>query len=106
MNRKQIPFSYYCDNGRIWNQFNAKSRIGKGRREPCNYTGITETSKHLAVKEDAVKSHAQILKDYDNLNPPLDNSAALLIRRKFLLSKLHIKRQQKISGYIAFITFK
>ncbi|MGN6247365.1 MAG: metal-dependent hydrolase [Ginsengibacter sp.] len=67
---------------------------------------IQINSKDLAVKEEAVKSHAQFQKEVENLNPPLDNSKALNIRREFLLSKLHIKRQQKISGYISFIIIK
>lgn len=63
-------------------------------------------SPDLATKEKAVKELPSLERVYNSLDPPTDNTKQLLTTLNFLEQKLHIRKVQKISGYISYITFK
>lgn len=63
-------------------------------------------SADLAVKEKAVKNLPSIEKSYESMQEHSSIIKQVLLRLKFLEQKLHVKKNQSISGFISYITFK
>ena len=63
-------------------------------------------SEDLAEREKAIKEQQKARSEIENISEPVNSSRALETRLNFLQSKLHIKKTQKISGFISYITFK
>ena len=64
------------------------------------------SSPDLAVKEKAIKEFPQLQRAYASLQEPAETTKQILIRLSYLNQKLHIKKTQKISGFISYITYK
>lgn len=62
-------------------------------------------SADLATKEKAVKDYPQLEKTFSSLLEPSESIQPFLIRLAYLNQKLHIRKTQKISGFISYITF-
>ena len=60
----------------------------------------------LAIKEKAIKEFPQLQKTYASLQEPTETTQQIQIRLAYLNQKLHIRKTQKISGFISYITFK
>lgn len=60
----------------------------------------------LAEKEKAVKEYPSIRKSYLSLQQPTESIQPILIRLAYLNQKLHIKKNQRISGFLSQFTFK
>jgi hypothetical protein len=57
----------------------------------------------MAEKEKAIKDFEKVRAAYENLQKPIDNRPALNIRLNYLRSKLHIKKQKSINGFISYL---
>jgi hypothetical protein len=64
------------------------------------------SSADLATKEKAIKEFPQMQRAYASLQEPAETTQQILIRLSYLNQKLHIRKTQKISGFISYITFK
>ena len=64
------------------------------------------SSADLAVKEKAVKKYPQIERSYASLQQPSETTEPILIRLNYLKGTLHVRKNQNISEFISFITFK
>lgn len=60
-------------------------------------------STDMAEREKAIKEYEKVKRIYEDFENPFDNRPALNIRLQYLQSRLHIKKSQAISGYLAFI---
>jgi inner membrane protein len=59
-------------------------------------------SDDLATKEKAIKDLQKAKSDFENVHQNVDQSKALQLQLAFLQSKLYIKKQQAINGYISY----
>ena len=64
------------------------------------------SSPDLAIKEKAIKEYPQLQRSYTSLQEPAETTQQILLRLSYLNEKLHIRKTQKISGFISYITFK
>jgi hypothetical protein len=60
-------------------------------------------SPEMAESERAIKDFEKVRSAYENLQIPIDNRPALNIRLAYLRSKLYIKKQQSINGFISYL---
>jgi len=74
--------------------------------EELKLTRQATTSPDLAIKERAIKELPALEKSYTAMHLTADNSKPLFTRLSYLQVKLHIRKTQRISGFISFITFK
>ncbi|MDQ2718204.1 MAG: metal-dependent hydrolase [Bacteroidota bacterium] len=89
------------------NNFHVMQWKAKKERSIKAYNDVQEALKSddLAVREKAIKEQQKAKSEFENITEPINNSEALETRLNFLQSKSHIKKTQKISGFISYITF-
>ena len=83
--------------------FTARKQIAL---EELTATKVAIHSTDLAVKEKAIKSLPAIVKNYESMQEHSTLLKPLQVRLNYLNQKLHVKKNQSISGFISYITFK
>lgn len=59
-------------------------------------------SPDLAIREQAIRRYQQTKTQCDNLRPPINQQQAYQLRLQYLQSQLHVRKAQRLTGYLSY----